>query len=115
MTRHAALDVKGDISDGRRAIDLPLVLILLGSAALRFMHLSYSHFQGDEIKALYPPGSPFPEFLFIQKKGPVQFLVTLLVRSVTGGYSEWMTRLPFALASLVGVYVLYLLVRDAFG
>jgi len=115
MTRHAALDVKGDISGGRRAIDLPLVLILLGSAALRFMHLSYSHFQGDEIKALYPPTAAFPEFLFVQKKGPVQFLVTLLVRSVTGGYSEWMTRLPFALASLVGVYVLYLLVRDAFG
>ena len=49
MTRHAALDVKGDISGGRRAIDLPLVLILLGSAALRLMYLSYSHLQGDEI------------------------------------------------------------------
>jgi len=115
MTRHAALVVKGGISGGRRAIDLPLILILLGSAALRLRHLSYSHFQGDEIKALYPPGAPFPDFLFVQKKGPLQFLVTLLVQSISGGYSEWVTRLPFALASLVGVYVLYLLVRETFG
>jgi 4-amino-4-deoxy-L-arabinose transferase-like glycosyltransferase len=115
MTKQEVLDGERDHGDERRAIDLPLVLILLGSAALRLMYLSYSHFQGDEIKALYPPGAPFPEFLFVQKKGPVQFLVTLLVRSVTGGYSEWITRFPFALASLVGVYVLYLLVRDTFG
>jgi 4-amino-4-deoxy-L-arabinose transferase-like glycosyltransferase len=93
----------------------PLGLILLGAAVLRLTDLSYSHFQGDEIKALYPDGAAFPDFLFMQKKGPVQFLVTLLVRSVTGGYAEWITRLPFALVSLLSVYVLYRLVRDLFG
>lgn len=95
--------------------DLPLLLILLGSAALRLLHLDYSHFQGDEIKALYPPGAGFPDFLLAQKKGPVQFLVTLAVRELTGGYVEWQTRLPFSLAALLGVYVVYRLVREEFG
>jgi 4-amino-4-deoxy-L-arabinose transferase-like glycosyltransferase len=95
-------------------IDIPLTLILLGSAALRFIHLPYSHFQGDEIKALYPPGEAFPDFLFSQGKGPIQYLVTILIGWATGGYVEWVTRLPFALASLVAVYVVYRLVHDVF-
>ncbi len=93
----------------------PIILILLGAGMLRLAHLPYSHFQGDEIKALYPPGAAFPRFLLIEGKGPVQSLVTLLVRSITGGYAEWVTRLPFSLASLLAVYILYRLVRGAFG
>lgn len=96
-------------------IDIPLTLILLGSAALRFIYLSYSHFQGDEIKALYPSGEPFPDFLFSQGKGPMQYLVTLVVRWAIGGYTEWATRFPFAVASLVAVYILYRLAYDLFG
>ncbi len=102
-------------AEARGTIDLPLTLILIGSAVLRMAHLSYSHFQGDEIKALYPQGASFPEFLFRQNKGPVQFLVTLLVRSITGDYTEWVTRLPFSVASLLSVYVMYRLVREEFG
>jgi hypothetical protein len=96
-------------------LDLPLALILLSAALLRLTNLAYSHFQGDEVKALYPPDAAFPDFLFDQKKGPIQFLVTLLVRLVTGGYEEWVTRLPFALASLFAVYIVYRLVRHTFG
>lgn len=94
---------------------LPLAAILLGSAALRLAHLGYSHFQGDEISALYPLGVPFPESLLEQLKGPVQLLVTLAVRQLTGGFGEVETRLPFSLASLLTVYVVYLFVRDSFG
>ena len=99
----------------RRALDLPLVLILLGSAALRLLFLDYSHFQGDEIKALFPSEATFPDFLLAQKKGPMQFLVTRMVHALTGGYVEWQTRLPFSLAGIVGVYVLYRLVREGYG
>lgn len=95
--------------------DWPLAAILGGAGILRLRFLGYSHFQGDEIKALYLPSATFPDFLLSQKKGPVQFLVTLCVRAVTGGYTEWQTRLPFALASLLGVYVLYRLVLETFG
>ena len=94
---------------------MPLILILLGAAALRLLFLDYSHFQGDEIKALYPPGARFPDFLLAQKKGPVQFLITRMVLALTGGYVEWQTRLPFSLASLLSVYVASRLVREEFG
>ncbi len=101
--------------DQRKSLDVPLILILLGSAALRLLFLDYSHFQGDEIKALYPPGAPLPDFLLAQKKGPVQFLVTLLVHALTGKYVEWQARLPFSLATLLSVYIVYRLVREPFG
>jgi 4-amino-4-deoxy-L-arabinose transferase-like glycosyltransferase len=94
---------------------LPVAAILLGAAALRLVSLDYSHFQGDEVRALYPVGTDFPSWLLDQKKGPLQFLVTLAVRSLSGGYNEGQARLPFSLASLLSVYIVYLLVREAFG
>jgi 4-amino-4-deoxy-L-arabinose transferase-like glycosyltransferase len=45
----------------------------------------------------------------------MQLLVTLIVRIITGEYGEWQTRLPFSLASLVNVYIVYLFVRDIYG
>jgi hypothetical protein len=94
---------------------LPLTLVLLGSAMLRLIYLDYSHFQGDEVSALYPIGMTFPDSLIEQLKGPIQWLVTLVVRLITGEYGEWQTRLPFSLASLVNVYIVYLFVRDIYG
>jgi lysylphosphatidylglycerol synthetase-like protein (DUF2156 family) len=98
----------------RRGI-LPLALILCGAAALRMIYLGYSQFQGDEIQALYPIGVAFPASLLEQLKGPVQLLLTAAVHVLTGDYGEWETRLPFSLASLLGVYAIYLVTRDAFG
>jgi hypothetical protein len=94
---------------------LPLTLVLLGSAMLRLIYLDYSHFQGDELSALYPIGMTFPDSLLEQLKGPIQLLVTLVVRLITGEYGEWQTRLPFSLASLANVYIVYLFVRDIYG
>jgi 4-amino-4-deoxy-L-arabinose transferase-like glycosyltransferase len=90
-------------------------MILLASAFLRLSNLSYSHFQGDEIKALYPLDAAFPDFLFDQNKGPMQFLVTLAVSLVTGGYEESITRIPFALASLATVYLVFRIAREHWG
>ncbi|MGH7766235.1 MAG: ArnT family glycosyltransferase [Candidatus Binatia bacterium] len=64
---------------------------------------------------MYPAGAAFPDFLFSQKKGPVQFLVTLIVRLATGGYQEWITRVPFALASTASVVATFYLARDHWG
>ena len=94
---------------------MPLLFILLGAALLRLANLGYSHFQGDEVKALFPASAAFPDFLLGQKKGPGQFLVTWLVRTVTGGYVETVTRLPFALASLAAVLIVFLLTRECWG
>lgn len=99
----------------RLRLDWPLGVILIVSAALRLVYLDYSHFQGDEIKALYPAGAAFPGFLFDQSKGPGQFLITLFVRLATGGYEEWTTRLPFSLASIASVFVVFQLTREHWG
>ncbi|MDX2167372.1 MAG: glycosyltransferase family 39 protein [Deltaproteobacteria bacterium] len=99
----------------RRTDSVLLVVILLVSAWLRLASLSYSHFQGDEVKALYPPDAPFPAFLLAQRKAPLQFLVTRASHAVSGGFDEGRTRLPFALASLLAVLVLYRLVLCEFG
>jgi 4-amino-4-deoxy-L-arabinose transferase-like glycosyltransferase len=88
---------------------------MIAAAFLRCADLGYSEFQGDEIKALYPAGALFPDFLLGQKKGPVQFLITLLVRVVTGGFEEQITRVPFALASTASVLVTFYLARDNWG
>lgn len=104
-----------DVATIRPRFEWPLVAILVAAAALRFVHLGYSHFQGDEIKALYPAGASIPGFLFEQTKGPVQFLVTLLVRTITGDHAEWATRVPFALASIAVVLVMFRLARDHWG
>src|SRR5690606_13133833 len=94
---------------------LPLGAIVALAATFRLVYLGYSHFQGDEIKAQYPADAGFPDFLFAQRKGPGQFLVTALVRIVSGGYDEVVTRLPFALASIAAVVMMYILVRRAWG
>ena len=98
-----------------RSVDLPLSLIFLVSVVLRMTNLAYSHFQGDEIKALFPENAVFPDFLLTQRKGPGQFVVTLGVRLATGGYEEWITRLPFAFSSVASVLVIFYLTREHWG
>ncbi|OGC49029.1 hypothetical protein A2W32_04060, partial [candidate division WWE3 bacterium RBG_16_37_10] len=77
---------------------------------LRFTYLSYSDYQGDEIKALYlpEPGQKLTSYLLDQRKGPVQFLVTAAIKPLTSNYTNhFVTRLPFALAGFFGVVFLF--------
>ena len=70
---------------------LILGVILLLGAFLRFYNLGYSDYQGDEIKALFNVRNDknFFEFLFEQKKGPNQFLVTSALRGVSSNYLNY--------------------------
>ncbi|HLD51026.1 hypothetical protein A3K34_02165 [candidate division WWE3 bacterium RIFOXYC1_FULL_40_10] len=98
--------------------DIYLTCILLLSAILRFTYLGYSDYQGDEIKALYIPseGQQFTDFLFAQRKGPVQFIITYLLHFVDADYSNrFLIRLPFALAGFFSVYIFYKLIKSRFG
>ena len=92
----------------------PLATIELGALLasgllLRFDNLGYSNFQGDEIKALCFPGHfssliKFLAFLLVQRKGPVEFIVTCTVGLIDPTLSsELLVRLPFALASVLGL------------
>jgi len=91
-----------------------LVLLTLVTISLRFVNLGYSEFQGDEIRTLYTGGSTFTEFLLTQRKGPIQYLVAYFIRLVSGGNSEFLTRLPFALVGALSVVFLYLIVKEVF-
>ena len=101
-----------------KKVDLSLVIVLCIAFILRFVSLGYSDFQGDEIKALFLPdeSDSISEFLLTQRKGPIQFLVTFLIKLVDPLYvNQFLVRLPFALAGFLAVYYFYKLTKHYFG
>lgn len=97
---------------------IPFTLILILASILRLINLGYSDFQGDEIKALFLPeaGQSISDFLLTQRKGPIQFLVTYLLKIIDPSYShEFLIRLPFALAGILAVYFFYKFIRSEFN
>lgn len=98
--------------------DIYLILILIPSIILRFMNLGYSDYQGDEIKALYSPpsGQSFFQFIMDQRKGPIQFIITFLLKLFDTNYNnQFFVRLPFAMAGILSVYFFYKLINLKFG
>ena len=97
---------------------IPVAFLGFVTVWLRFSNLWYSDYQGDEIKALFipNPGQSVVDFLLTQRKGPIQFLVTFLVKLVDPTYAnEFLTRLPFALAGALAIYFFYKFVSRQFG
>lgn len=95
-----------------------LLVVALGAFLLRFVNLGYSDYQGDEIKALYTPSQTdtFFTYLMDQRKGPIQFVVTYLLKFIDPTYeNEFLIRLPFALAGVLAVVFFYKLVSKHFG
>jgi len=85
----------------------PLIYLIFVTLWLRLINLGYSDYQGDEIKALYRPeaGQGISEFLFSQRKGPIQFFVTYIIKIFNPNYdNEFFVRLPFAVAGILAVY-----------
>jgi len=97
---------------------IPFLFLIFITFWLRLANLGYSDYYGDEIKAMWrpAPGQSAIEFLYAQKKGPIEFLVTYLVKLIAPSYSnEFLLRLPFALTGILAVYFFYKLVRLNFG
>lgn len=93
-------------------------MVLVVAFVLRFFYLGYSNYQGDEIKALYlpDPGQSVSVFLFEQRKGPVQFIITAFLKVFDPTYTnELLMRIPFALAGFLSVFFFYKLVKLHFG
>ncbi len=94
---------------------LGLLALLVISATLRFVNLGYSEFQDDEKKTqirLYE-GETWVDFFMRQRKGPMQFLVAQIPFSIYNPkveVNEVAVRLPFTVANLVSVFVLYALI-----
>lgn len=89
---------------------LPFIYIAVVTLWTRFINLGYSDYQGDEIKALYTPeaNQTLTQFLLDQRKGPVQFLITYILKLFDPLYIDrFFIRLPFAIASVLAVYFFY--------
>jgi 4-amino-4-deoxy-L-arabinose transferase-like glycosyltransferase len=97
---------------------IPFLLLIFVALWLRLVNLGYSDYYGDEIRAMWrpAPGQSTTEYLYSQRKGPTEFLVSYLVKVIDPNYThEFLLRLPFALAGIVGIYIFYKLVRLHFG
>ncbi|MBW6441879.1 glycosyltransferase family 39 protein [Patescibacteria group bacterium] len=97
-----------------------ILIIIVGiiSGVLRFINLGYSDFQGDEIKALYLPtqGEGFFSYIMDQRKGPIQFIITYILKLFDPGYNTYFfLRIPFAIAGFLSVIYFYKLVKLHFN
>lgn len=82
------------------------------------MNLGYSDFQGDEIKALFlpEPDQTVQEFLLEQRKGPLQFLITYLIKFIDPLYQDqFLNRIPFAIAGFLSILFFYGFVKEIYG
>lgn len=107
LLRKTLKDYKADI--------LVVLLLLVVAGFFRLYQLDYSHFYGDETKILYlRKDISAQDFIFNQRKGPVQYLVAWTSEKISGGFSELWIRLPFSIASVFSVVALYFLLRTYF-
>ncbi|KKS21358.1 MAG: Glycosyl transferase family 39 [candidate division WWE3 bacterium GW2011_GWA1_41_8] len=94
------------------------IIVTLIAAWLRLINLGYSDYQGDEIKALFLPaeGQSISEFLLDQRKGPIQFIITGILKFFNPEYdNQLLMRLPFAIAGILTVLFFYKLIKIHFG
>jgi hypothetical protein len=97
---------------------LPIALVLSAGWSLRLVNLGYADYQGDEIKAFYlpTPEQSISDFLFTQRKGPIQFIITGLLTLIDPLYeNEFLMRILFALAGCLALAFFYLLLASLFG
>lgn len=88
-----------------------LVLLILGGT-LRFANLGYTDFQGDEARAALRAAAViqgYDDVLMLHKKGPTEILLPGALYSATGVLNEATARLPFAIASVVALFAVWLL------
>lgn len=109
-------------AEGGRAWALPrwrirwvwVVLAVLVVVGLRIVNLNYSEFQGDEAEIALRAARALEgdeTILFQHKKGPVELTLVVGTWRLTGMINEWMARLPFTWANLLGLTAVLLLCR----
>jgi hypothetical protein len=117
VRRDAALSSTPGHSDAPRA-GLPgggwlwagLVTLALVGGLLRFPHLDYSEFQGDEARPLLLAAAALrgdAQAIYSHPKGPAEILIPTAIYGATQRISEAAARLPFALASFTGLFVVF--------
>jgi len=95
-----------------------IIIVSVIAFSLRIINLGYSDYQGDEIKSFFilAENQGLAEFLLNQRKGPGQFIITLLVKQFNHNYSnEFLTRILFALAGFLAVVFFFKFVENTFN
>jgi hypothetical protein len=92
-----------------------LLLILVGvAAALRWVNLGYSEFQGDESTVMIFAARVLEgesSAMFEHNKGPAELLTVAAGWRLTGVSNEWMARLPFSWANVLAIAVAFLIAQ----
>jgi hypothetical protein len=101
-------------------IHMGILIIVFGLIAfLRFYNLGFSEYIPDETTVLTAVKNQqifSGDFLQSQRKGPVQFLAAGLVNLIgVSPTNELVYRLPFAVASIAGLYFAYLTILEISG
>jgi hypothetical protein len=95
-----------------------VILIVVLASFFRLTFLGYSEFQDDEAKVVLKAVGAIQgrdDVLFLHKKGPAEILVPTMFYSLMGQINEFAARLPFALANLLGIIVVFLIGREMFN
>jgi len=96
---------------------LQVVLLIFLALFFQFTSLGYAEFQGDEIGVVMPARDAIvgqDDALFLQRKGPTQYLIAAAFALFTNGFNEFAIRTPFALASLLTMVALLVMGRTMF-
>lgn len=92
-----------------------LLLGLVGvAAALRWVNLGYSEFQGDESTVMILAARVLerePSAMFEHNKGPAELLTVAAGWRLTGISNEWMARLPFSWANVLAIAAAFLIAQ----
>lgn len=92
--------------------------IILYSIFVRMQGLGYSNFQGDEVNTvdmLYQMNNGVLEYLFSQKRGPIQYLLNMGNFAVFGYHNEFWVRVPYLITGVLAIYTVYNLSRRIFN
>jgi 4-amino-4-deoxy-L-arabinose transferase-like glycosyltransferase len=88
-----------------------LLAAILIATGLRVANLNYSEFQGDEATVMVRAARVLEgdeAAVFQHNKGPAELLLVMANWRLTGVTNEWMARLPFAWANVLGVAAVFL-------
>jgi hypothetical protein len=97
---------------------IALISVLLVTGYFRLVNLDYSELQGDESKVLLHAVSVVQgddDVLFLHRRGPVDVLPPAAVATLGVPLTEAVVRIPFAVASLLAVGMIFLLGRSIQG
>ena len=95
-----------------------IIVLLIVLCVFRFVGLDYSIESGDEMPLVSLAATLIDgrdSLLLDQRKGPSQVTTAVAFVLFDNGYDEFVLRVPFALASVASVLILYLLGREMFS